>query len=359
MQKLLLVISAIFILSGCSTQGGLTRISPTPINTIMLNSHELRSSADLQYMSCDTKSWFVKNDGESYDAPLEHKIRWASSMHALPPRYKAVASKAIPFTIMANNVYREPKDKPVYSLPGWTVVERRESDSGLALEELHKIVDKKVVEVAVVYKGTDAPSLKDWKTNWFEPKQYAEAQAHFKELLNETELNGVPITVAGHSLGGGIALNVSLRHSTTERPIRTFTFNTSPRGFYKPINESVVKVERYLLDERGEFLGGARPFWHSKINKLGPLTYNFLDFTALYSKPFEEHSIYLFSRALLLVAIGSDDDYAKKVFRANFNEESVAAHIPSAPRVASDKERDIKLCRDILVEKKSAQHNKT
>jgi len=354
MKTSLYAITATLMLTGCATQGGLTKTILTPVNTIMVNSHELRSSADLQYMSCDTKSWFVENNGESYGSQPEHRREWASSMHALPPKYKEAASKAVPFAIMANNVYRDPKDKPIYALPGWIVVLRNESDSGLALEELHRIVDNKVVEVAVVYKGTDAPSLKDWKTNlsiWFEPRQYAEAQDHFVSLLNDSERKGIPITVAGHSLGGGIALNVSLRHSTKERPIRTFIFNTSPRAFYKPINEvESFEVERYLLDEKGEFLGGARPFWHRKISKFSPLTYNFLDFTALYSKPFEEHSIYLFSRALLLVAIGEGDHYANEIFRANFNEESIASFIPSASQVVSDKERDVQLCLDLLTE---------
>lgn len=352
MKKLLFLALTIFILSGCSTYGGLTKIVPIPTNSIIANSHKLSSSADLQYMSCDTKSWFVGNNGNSYGSVLKDKQVWASSMHALPSKHKNVASKAIPFAIMANNVYRSPDDKPIFSLPYWSVVDRQESDSGLALEEWHKIVNGKIVEVAIVYKGTDAPSLKDWRTNlsiWFEPKQYAEAQVHFENLLNKTELNSIPITVTGHSLGGGIAINVSLRHSTTNRPIRTFAFNTSPRGFYKPVNYSVM-AERYLLDEKGEFLSGARPFWHSKLKVFSPLTYNFLDFTTLYSKPFNEHSIYLFSRALLLVAIGNDDDYSKKVFRANFTMGRVIAQIPSAKKLAFDKERDIKLCQDILVE---------
>ncbi len=353
MVKISFLALGVLILSGCSSTGGLYQIPPITIQNNKPSLHELRSSADLQYMSCDINSWFVKGNGESYGAPLEYKREWASSMHALPPKHKAVASISIPYAIMSNNVYREPQDKPVYSLPGWSLIERQESGSGLALEVLYKEVDRKLVEVAVIYKGTDAMSLKDWKTNlsiWFEPKQYMEAQAHFKNLLNNPKLDGVPITVAGHSLGGGIALNVSLRHSTNERPIRTFTFNTSPRGFYSPINKS-VRAERYVLDEKGEFLAGARPFWHSRIKKLKPLTYNFLDFTALYSKPFNEHSIYLFSRALLLVAIGNGNEYAKSVFRANFKEDQMIAQIPSAQRVSSDKERDINLCKELLVEK--------
>lgn len=350
MKETLLVLTSILILGGCATPGGLVKTVPTPTNTLMVSSHELKSSADLQYLSCDTKSWFVKNNGKTYGAPTEYKRDWASSMHALPSNYKTVASKSVPYSIMVNNVYRDPVDKPIFSLPGWIVADRLESDSGLALEELHRVVDGNIVEVAVVYKGTDAPSWRDWKTNlsiWLQPTQYEEAHRHIKELLDSSELKGVPITVAGHSLGGGIALNISLRHSTEEHPIRTFTFNTSPRGFYEPINES-IKVERYLLDEKGEFLGGARPFWHYKLSKYDPLTYNFLDFTALYSKPVSEHSIYLFSRALLLVALGNNDSYARDIFRANFNMEKVEAHIPSSQRLAFDKERDIKLCQDIL-----------
>ncbi len=60
--------------------------------------------------------------------------------------------------------------------------------------------------------------------------------------------------------------------------------------------------------------------------------------------------MYLFTGALLLVAIGNDDDYSRKIFRANFNMESVIAQIPSAQKVSSDTERDIKLCQDLLTE---------
>jgi len=349
-RKIIIFFTAIFILYGCSSPGGLKIISPIPENISKSGSHVIKSSADLQYMSCDTKSWFVKNDGESYGSSVEYKREWASSMHALPKRHLSVASKSIPFAIMSNNVYRSPVDKPIISQPGWDVVNRFESNSGLALEELHRIVDGKLKEIAVVYKGTDAPSLKDWKANlsiWLEPIQYAEAQSHFKLLIERPEIHGVPITVAGHSLGGGIAINVSLRHSTLERRIRVFTFNTSPRGFYKPINES-LEHEIYLLDEKGEFLGGARPFWHGKLKEYNPLTYNFLDFTALYSKPVSEHSIYLFSRALLLVALGNSDEYALDVFNANFNLVNIKDSIPSSPNLEYDKKRDIQLCQNIL-----------
>ena len=348
MHKIIIFIALIVFISGCASLD-LKQVSPTPQNQENSESHEFRSSADLQYLSCDSKSWFVEDDGESYGASLEHKKEWASSMHALPQKYVKAAMKSVPYAIMANNVYRSPSDKPILYLPNWKVVSRHESSNGLALEELHKMDNGSIQEVVVVYKGTDGPSLKDWKANlsiWFEPNQYAEAQEHMKNLLNRQELANVPINVAGHSLGGGIALNVSLRQSTPERPIGVFVFNTSPRGFYGPIDET-IKSERYLLDEKGEFLGGARPLWHSKLKKYDPLTYNFLDFTSI-SKPVSEHSIYLFARAILLVGIGGGDSYSKEVFKENFNINSMRKQIPSSIQLEHDKDRDLKLCEDLL-----------
>lgn len=350
MYKTVFSLSTSLLISCCSSLN-LKETSPVTQNNANSIPHVIKSPADLQYLSCDTKSWFVEKNGKSYGAPESHKKEWASSMHALPQRYSEVAAKSVPYAIMANNVYRSPSDKPYFYLPDWKVVNRHESKSGLALEELHKIVNGNLQEIVIAYKGTDGPSLKDWKTNlsiWLEPNQYAEAQKHMKDLLKYPSYYNIPITVTGHSLGGGIALNVSLRQSTTNRPISVFTFNTSPRGFYKPINDSLEGIERYLLDEKGEFLGGARPFWHTKLKKYNLLTYNFLDFTTIYSKPVSEHSIYLFTRALLLVALGRDDEYAKKVFQENFDMDDIQNQIPSASELLKHRDNDLQLCKDLL-----------
>jgi hypothetical protein len=349
MYKIVTTHILIIFISGCASLD-LREVSPTPQNQKNALAHEFKSSADLQYLSCDSKSWFVENNGDSYGTLLENKKEWASSMHALPQKHLKAAIKSSPYAVMANNVYRSPSDKPILYLPNWKVVSRHESTSGLALEELHKIESGSIQEVVVVYKGTDGPSLKDWKANlsiWFEPNQYAEAQEYMKKLLMREDLANVPLNVVGHSLGGGIALNVSLRQSTVERPIGVFVFNTSPRAFYAPIDES-IKAERNFLDEKGEFLGGARPFWHSKINKYDPLTYNFLDFTTT-SKPVSEHSIYLFARALLLASIGGGDAYSKYIFKENFDIKSIGNQLPSLDHFEYDKGRDMKLCSDLLI----------
>jgi hypothetical protein len=344
------LVSSALMLVGCTTAGEIQPVSIAGLEA--KGAHKVTSTQETQYRSCDFESWFVAGDGNSYDAKPDRRREGSSSMFALPPRHREVARIAFPYAIMASNVYREPAERPVYALPGWKLEKRFQSDSGLAFEELQKIEGGRIVELAIVYKGTDSTSWLDWKTNlsiWWQPKQYAEAHNRFLQLLKEERYRSVPISVVGHSLGGGIALNVSLRHSTVERPIRAFVFNTSPRAFYQPI-DLTVPVDRYLLDEKAEFLWGGRLFWQTRIRNFLPLTYNFLSFNASVSKPISEHSIYLFSRALLMVAINQGDEYAIQVIRANVSFSEAQQSLPSLEKYRHDLEYDLDYCRRLLVE---------
>lgn len=348
--QLVFLWSIIFVSTGCST-AGVKEVLPTQMVVFEKGSHTIKSSRDLQYMSCDSKSWFVSGDGGAYGANPEYQREGSSSMHALDKPNLKVATDAFHFAIMASNVYRDPVSKPIYELPGWRVMHRFEYDSGLALEELHRFDNGKLAEIVVIYKGTDGiTDIQDMKANLsvlVEPQQYTEAQRHFKQLLDTYKDVGVTISVAGHSLGGGIALNVSLRHSTADKKIAAYLFNSSPRGFFGDTADDVAP-NIYFLSERGDFLRSVRWLWHLKIAGYNRLPYNFLNFTTPYTKPVEEHSIYLFSRALLLVAIGNNSDYAREVFKANFEMINIASEIPSVKALAIDRKSDLLACKDLL-----------
>lgn len=312
----------------------------------MASLHEITSSRHLQYLSCDYRS--------------QDLARGASSMFLHSTDHLDMAPRAFAYAAMANNVYRSPDDKPVFRLPGWTLTERKESASGLVLEVLERRDAGRLAEVVVAYKGTDFEEKNDWRANLSinrEPVQYEEAQGHFEGLLNKPAYAGVPITVTGHSLGGGIALNVSLRHSTQARPIRAFVFNTSPRGFYTPIDFD-VRAERVLIDERADFLWAGRLPWARKLGRLNAtkLTYNFLDFNYFTGKNIEEHSIYLLTRGLLLMAIHRDSDYARKVFAANVTMEHAKALLPTLSRYKADTQFDLDYCAAIIEGREPPRH---
>jgi len=347
-MKMLSVLFSVF-LSGCLAVKPLSPISSIPTPAIH---HEIRLSNELQYLSCNYRDWCVKGGGKTYGANPDYKKNWASSMHALPATHFQAAQKALPYALMSSNVYRDPRTA-TFALPGWVVFERQESNSGLALEEWHQVENGTVIQIVVVYKGTDG--ITDWPdmiTNLSlrkEPRQYAQAQEHFKRLLERTAAASTPVAVSGHSLGGGIALNVSFRQSTIQRPVPAYVFNTSPRGFYDVVT-SDDGVERLLLDENAEFLRGARVLWRSKIGKYSAHTFNFLDFRMSPTKFFLEHSMYRLSRGLLLVSVGQGDPFARQVFKENFDVETIEQALMSSSNPSEQQITDVNYCKALLLD---------
>lgn len=328
------------LLAGCGT---VPVPQPEDVPAFSRHAHDLYPSHERQYLSCDYRSWSVADGGDSFGADRQYYQPWASSMHAQhPDTLKAIKSSFV-YALMSSNVYRDPKDAH-YRIPGWTPAYRYTSQTGLVFEEWHKKEGGTIREIAVIFQGTD-----DWKdmaaslSPWFEPKQYAQAQRYVQALLQNPEYGNIPITVAGHSLGGGIALNVSLRHSTKARPIHAFAFNMSPRAFFGPYDG--LPATRILINERAEGLAALRRLWWRKVGTYEPYPVNFLDFS-MTVKPLSEHSIYRLSRGLLLVAIGTGDTYAREVFRANFNMEQVPQ--PETNNEDERRRHDYTMCKSLL-----------
>lgn len=220
---------------------------------------------------------------------------------------------------MANNVYKTPRSKPIFAIPGWKLISRLTSHSGLDLDVYLDGNDwASSKQAVVVYRGTDFYSLKDWKTNFAisEPLQFRQAFDHLHEIRESYP--SIPIVVVGHSLGGAIALNMAGRFQNVE----AVAFNPSPRAFFETDSYSKSN-KKTVLYERGEILDVLfGPYLRMRLD--GPIelgNYNLLDYKLKAAPPIQEHGIYEMTRALTVIAMTvGDDERARQFFVANVPE---------------------------------------
>ena len=346
------------VTTGCAIQHNASYTNvPITQDLVSRAEHEYHASNRLQYLSCDYKGWCAKLrkrdktcTGNSYGRDQNDKRLSSSSMHAQSSKHLVAAEQSFVYAIMSNNVYRDSNAKPIFTLPDWELDERLDYASGLVLERLfRKDGNGHVIEIAIAFKGTDFDSGIDWKNNLavFEPPQYKQAQDYTEKSL--LRYGSIPHTVTGHSLGGGIALNVALRQSTDQNPIKVVAFNASPRAFFGDYN-IYAPGEKFLIEEKGDILWLFRKLRGLTFSKLSSsrFVFNFLDFTTP-TKNVDEHGIYPLSRALLLVAVGVDNQYAKSVFQANFDFEALKSKITDIKNISqAQKQYDLKRCNDLL-----------
>lgn len=224
---------------------------------------------------------------------------------------------------MASNTYRSPDTKPVFAIPGWQVLDSLRSDSGLLIDvygDGGTLGDS--AQLVVAYRGTDAASLKDWGNNLAlrEPAQYREAYAHLKALRKAYP--DARLTATGHSLGGGIALNMSLRMDGVD----AVGFNPSPRIHFGRTS-TAHRNYRASLFEVGEMLDLVSGPW-TRLRLPGETSYgnyNFLDYRTTTFSPVPEHGIYELTRGLLLVATTRGSVEARRMFVANIDRDEALA----------------------------------
>ncbi|MBB4857449.1 pimeloyl-ACP methyl ester carboxylesterase [Novosphingobium chloroacetimidivorans] len=101
----------------------------------------------------------------------------------------------------------------------------------------------------IAFRGTDTKQLADWFYGNLGGTQREQGLELYREERARLDANGgkgVPIAVTGHSLGGAIAIQVSLENPGVD----AFVFNTSPR--YTLIQPNANR--RVAISERGDIL---------------------------------------------------------------------------------------------------------
>jgi hypothetical protein len=332
------ILSSVLVatLTGCSFHNGLERVKDVPEFSA---NHRLLPYDSLQYMSCDYISGFPN---PKYPALVPVPDPNASSVFTLPESHLTGASQAFAYALMSSNAYRDSITSPLFRIPGWEMTGRYESNSGLALEEwVRKSPSEGITEVAIAFKGTDVKSSHDWRANLaigVEPRQYREAFEHVQSLLARPEYQGARVVTTGHSLGGGIALNVALR---SDRDIDIFVFNPSPRAFHRVGTFDVP--DGILIYESGEALAFFRWLWEPRLHPFYRLRYNYLDFLGGLSL-LPEHGMYLLSRGLLLTAVKAGNTEATAAFTSNFRHLDLREAFAASGRP----EQDAQHCMDIF-----------
>lgn len=292
-------------LSSCSV-GNLHEVS-CQNRTTPKSGHRLDKSK-----GCEDRSWLPYiSCGYHFLDCSRYQPEWNNDSPSV-----ATARNVFKYAMMANNTYLHDADTEFYQISGWKKISRMESDSGLALDVYSREAGGMTAELAVAYEGTNRKSFNDWKFNLalLCPHQQKEALSHMKALKGKYP--GTPITAVGHSLGGGIALNMSMH----VEGVNAVAFNSSPRAFWGRENQSNANTRTYVY-ESGEILTSpTRAYMGMRLygKQMTPVRFNFLNFNKLRGGPVSEHSMYYLSRGILLVAIKGGSHEAAKSFVENF-----------------------------------------
>jgi len=205
------------------------------------------------------------------------------------------------YAILSNNAYDRPAPLP---LPAeWSKAESSDPGKGLAYTVYVRREDRQIKEVAVAFRGTD--DVRDWMQNLdlVYREQGHKAQDAFAQVIERYGKPGVRIAATGHSLGGGLALEMALKFSDVD----AIAFDCSP--ILKGGDSPNMHSRRTSIWEAGEVLEPLRDLksewlheWRGtelvevnlergsplKQHKIEPLARSLIKLAALYSAPFRE-----------------------------------------------------------------------
>ena len=176
------------------------------------------------------------------------------------------AVKAYPYAIAATNAYVGDDDVFQNIGPELVRVERldidpEDAEKGFDYQVFERVEpvraaigdsfefktgEYRVTERILAFRGTDFDGLTDIFYGSLRDDQIAIALRYFEAEMARFQ-DGVPWVVTGHSLGGALATEVSIKYPE----VRGYMFNTSP--FYRG-DAMVNGISRTVFNERGEVL---------------------------------------------------------------------------------------------------------
>lgn len=181
------------------------------------------------------------------------------------PFVREAAEKAWPYAVAATNAYADTdafaKLDPRLETIGRLPIAESDRKTGFEYEVFAEYAsgsessaERKPIARILAFRGTDVKvgeGLTDVFYGTLRDDQIALALAAFE---NETKRfnDDVPWIVAGHSLGGALAIEVSAKFkSWNKKEVRAYMFNVSP--FYRA-DGTENDVNRLVINERGELL---------------------------------------------------------------------------------------------------------
>ena len=240
---------------------------------------------------------------------IGHPSGWSDQI-----RERAV--EAYSYAQMSLNAYCDTEDR--YDL-GPDLINVRNADNdeaGFAYSIFERRSNGRLDEVIIAFRGTELGDTRDMYQGNAAGRQNPRGLALYDEIAARPEYASVPITVTGHSLGGGIATHVSLQRDGAD----AYIFNSSPRFWRRgPIAEN----DRLSIVEQGELLkifrmpGREAPQTYISINCVPGVA------------PLTQHGIRLLGNCLTRIAAWHDEKARASLIRNNIEWPS---GLPSDPR---------------------------